>query len=801
MKRFALCLAVLAAWALPTAAQEPYKVPPQAVIDILDAPPAPGAVLAPTRDALLLVDYDAYPSIELLARPFLKLAGTRVDPKLQATQRTRQYTGLSVTRFSDGSTRRISLPAQAKIQPPVWSADGKRFAFLRDLDDGVELWVGNVASGEAHRLTDLRLNDVLGNAFEWMPDSRHLLVRTVPAGRGTPPVESPVPIGPRVQETAGKQSRMATYQDLLEDDHDGDLFEHFATSQLEMIDVETGTHTAVGEPGLYLGNTPSFDGHFLLMTRLERPFSRRVPYDYFARSLEIWRPDGSMVGRVARLPVSDEVPQQGVPTGPRNAQWQPLVAPTVVWVEALDGGDPRAKVEHRDRLMALPVDKMQSRETARLKDRYTSLRWLAEPQHALLTEYDRDRRWTRTSIVDLGERPAAPRTIFDLSAQDAYKDPGTPVVEKRTDGQPIVVQSGKSIYLAGRGASEEGDRPFLDRLNLESLKKERLFASDPKSLESFVAFGPGTDRKRILTSHQSPTSPPNYFHVDLGSKRRTARTTFPDPAPQFAGVSKQLLKYRRADGVALSGMLYLPPGYRQGERLPLVLWAYPLEFSDAGTAGQIRGSANAFTRPTNASQIFFVTQGYAVLDNATMPVIGDPETMNDTYIEQIVAAAKAAIDTLDGLGIADRDRVCVGGHSYGAFMTANLLAHSDLFAAGIGRSGAYNRSLTPFGFQAERRSYWEATDVYTRISPFTHADDIHAPLLLIHGEEDNNSGTFPIQSERLFQAIQGNGGTARLVLLPSEAHGYRARESILTVLAEMFEWSDRYVKNRTPRTP
>jgi dipeptidyl aminopeptidase/acylaminoacyl peptidase len=261
-------------------------------------------------------------------------------------------------------------------------------------------------------------------------------------------------------------------------------------------------------------------------------------------------------------------------------------------------------------------------------------------------------------------------------------------------------------------------------------------------------------------------------------------------------MKKELVKYTRADGVALSGTLYLPSGYKARTRLPLIIWAYPLEYSDPGTAGQIRGSPNEFTFFRGVTPLFFITQGYAVLMDATMPVVGDPETMNNTFVEQIVSSAKAAIDKLDSMGVADPQRALVSGHSYGAFMTANLLAHSDLFAAGIARSGAYNRTLTPFGFQSERRSFWEAPDLYMKVSPFTYANKINEPILLIHGEADNNAGTHTIQSERLFQAIKGHGGTARLVLLPHESHGYAARESVLHVLAEMFEWADEYVKNK-----
>ncbi|GAF77033.1 unnamed protein product, partial [marine sediment metagenome] len=389
----------------------------------------------------------------------------------------------------------------------------------------------------------------------------------------------------------------------------------------------------------------------------------------------------------------------------------------------------------------------------------------------------------------------APLKIFDLSTQDRYNDPGRPISTTTLTGERILLQDKDWIYLAGSGSSPKGDFPFLDRMNVKSLKKERLFHCGDASYETFVDFF-GKSRKQIITRYESKTEPPNYYLYTLKNKKRKAFTDFKDPAPQMTGMKKQLVKYNREDGIPLSGTLYLPPDYKEGERLPLVVWAYPREYSDPKIAGQIRGSAHRFTFFRGTSQLFYVTQGYAVLDGAQMPVVGDPKTMNDTFIEQIVAAAKAAIDKLDSMGIIDPKRVGVGGHSYGAFMTANLLAHCDLFASGVARSGAYNRTLTPFGFQSERRTVWEAPEIYFKVSPFLHAHKINEPILLIHGEADNNSGTFPIQSRRLYHAVKGHGATARLVMLPNESHGYRAKESVLHVLAEMIEWFDTYVKNR-----
>jgi dipeptidyl aminopeptidase/acylaminoacyl peptidase len=438
----------------------------------------------------------------------------------------------------------------------------------------------------------------------------------------------------------------------------------------------------------------------------------------------------------------------------------------------------------------------------KVRHRFSGLSWLAEKDRALLTEIDRDRRWRTTSVVDLA-RPKEPRKVlFDLSINDAYGDPGRPMTTTRPDGVTTVLQDGDSIYLVGQGASREGSRPFLDRLDLKTGRKDRLFRCADHAYEMPLEFV-GESRTRIVISHESRSEPRNEFTVDLASGTRTKLTDDRDPAPRLSAARKELITYRRGDGVPLSGNLYLPADYKPGTRLPLIVWAYPLEYSDPGTAGQVRTSPDMFPRVAGASELFFVLRGYALLDNATMPVVGDPETMNDTFVEQIAASAAAAIETLDKKGVIDPRRVGVGGHSYGAFMTANLLAHTDLFAAGIARSGAYNRSLTPFGFQSERRNYWEATALYTKVSPFAHAHKINEPILLIHGEADNNTGTFPVQSERLFDAIQGNGGTARLVMLPHESHGYRARESVLHVTAEMLEWADRHVKNHreSPVTP
>jgi len=795
MKKFVTILGATF-FVLQVSAQTPYKLPPKEVVDILDAAPTPFVLMSPRNDAMLLVDYRPHPSIELLAQPFLKLGGLRVNPEIGARQRLTHYTRLSIKWIQQNKTVTIDAPTDAKLGIPRWSFDGTKLAFTHDLADGVELWVADAATGKAKAIAGVRVNDVLTTSFQWMNDNTHLLVQAVPAGRGKMPETPKVPVGPNVEETAGKISKMSTFQDLLRTPHDETLFEHFATSQLSIVNATTGEIKPVGAPAMLMNAESSPDGNYLLVTKLKRPFSYRVPYFYFTRSTEVWDANGKLVNLIADLPISDEIPTQGVATGPRSFEWQELHPAKLAWVEALDGGDPLKKIPHRDKLMTLAAPFSSTpTETMPIQHRYAGIDWAARRDEAMLMEYDRDRRWRTTAILNLNDPQKTRKVVFDLSVNDAYNDPGRPVYDIRPNGETVLLQEGDWIYLRAGGASPTGERPRLDRFNLKTLAKQNIFRSPEKAYESFAAFT-GKDRNAIVTRYESPTAPPNYFLTDLKKNARTTLTDFKDPAPQLTGLKKDLVKYKRADGVDLSGTLYLPPNYQKATRLPLLVWAYPLEFSDAGTAGQVRGSPYQFTFFRGASPLFFVTQGYAVLMDATMPVVGDPETMNNTYVEQIVGAGKAAIDKLDSMGVIDRNRVGVSGHSYGAFMTANLLAHSDIFAAGIARSGAYNRTLTPFGFQSERRSFWEAPDLYMKVSPFMHANKINEPILLIHGEADNNSGTFTIQSERLYQALKGNGATARLVLLPHESHGYTARESVLHTLAEMLEWADKYVKNR-----
>ncbi len=803
MKAQSTRLAVLCAAALlvvtAVVAQEPYKVPPKEVVDIVTAPPTPTVSMSPAGDTMALVDRESMPTIAYLSEPILRIAGMRITPSFNSRQVLSFSTGLALKDMKTGVLRRVALPADFKFSSGMrgvaWSPDGRRIALLGYAEGGVELWVVDVPTAEAKPLTKPVVNALLGGV-DWMPDSRRLVVSLVPEDRGPAPVAPRVPIGPEIQVSGGREAKVATYQDLNKTAFDEVLFDYYATSQTAFVDAVTGEIRKVGRPGVFDGISVAPSMQYLLVSRIKRPYSYALPANGFAHAQEIWDMDGGLVKVVADLPNEEGVPINGVPKGPRNVGWMTHKPATLVWTEALDGGDPKATVPFRDRYVALDAPFAgEPKELLKLQERAAGLQYFAAPGKALASQSEWKRSWRTTFLVDLADPAAAPVKVWDLSTRDSYKNPGRPVTTALKTGERVILQDKDWIYLTGAGSSPRGDHPFLDRMNIKTLKVERLWQCQDPAYETFVDFA-GPSRTKLITSSETKTDPPNYYFYDLKTKKRTALTDFKDPAPQLTGIRKERITYKRADGLELSGTLYLPPGYKDGTRLPVVVWAYPMEYDSASTAGQVRGSVNRFTFYRGTSQLLFVTQGYAVLDNAEMPVVGTPEKVNDTFVQQIVSNAEAAIRKLDEMGVGDPRRVGVGGHSYGAFMTANLLAHCDLFAAGIARSGAYNRTLTPFGFQSERRTLWEAPETYIKMSPFMFADKIKTPLLMIHGMADNNSGTFPIQSERLFAALKGFGATVRFVYLPYESHGYSARESVLDVLAEMFEWFDTYVKNR-----
>ncbi|MFL6450967.1 MAG: alpha/beta hydrolase family protein [Bryobacteraceae bacterium] len=786
--------------------QVKYQKPSKDILDVLNAPAPPVLAVNPTRTFASLSQVVRYPSIAEVSQPMLRIAGMRIDPRTNGLHLAPHNYSVKLVKLPEGTQVDLALPSGALASDLRWSDNGEHFVFTNTTSHGIDLWLGDPNTGKAHEISGLAVNAVLGEPIDWMPDNRTLLVKAVPLGRGPAPEEPKVPLGPHVQESAGHAMGVATYEDLLHNPHDEDLYEYYATSQLVSVDTVTGKVTPIGTPGILEAVDISPDGKDLLVTREHRPFSYLHPANEFPKEVEIWDGTGKVVHKVASVPLQERIPLGGVQPGPRQFRWIPTESAAVMWVEALDGGNPKEKVPHRDRVLALKAPFTgEPAEVFKTEERYSGIQF--GKNFALIEDTARISRIVRTFKIDPAKPTGPAKLIWSRNGQDRYKDPGRPVTSKGIVNAPAfpgapaprsgargaeLMESGNFIFLNGAGASPKGDHPFLDRFDLTTGKSERIFQC-PDDVYETVDAVISNDGSRFITRWESPSEPPNFYLHD--GKAVKALTALKDPAPQLRRIQKQLVTYKRADGVPLSMELYLPPDYKAGTKLPAVMWAYPREYNDAGTAGQVQGSTKRFTTITGYSELFFLLEGYAVLENAAMPVVGTIDVVNNTYVEQIVADAKAAIDKAAEMGVIDPNRVGVGGHSYGAFMTGNLLAHCRLFKAGIAESGAYNRTLTPFGFQTERRSFWEAKDTYLSMSPFVFANQIKDPVLLIHGEADDNSGTFPVQSDRMYQALRGNGATVRLVFLPDEAHGYKGKETIEHVLWEKSRWFDMYVKN------
>ncbi|HEY3840558.1 MAG TPA: prolyl oligopeptidase family serine peptidase [Bryobacteraceae bacterium] len=762
----------------------PYHQPPREMLEVLNAAPTPAISLSPQRDAIIIEQPVRYPPISEVAQPMLRLAGIRIDSNTNGMHLAPTFSSFIVKQIATGIETRVVVPPAAKLGAPVWSPDGKQFAFTLTTSHGIELWLASARTAKAHAIPGVRINGVrfgmVERTVEWLGDNRTLLVHLIPSTRGMPPVEPRLPPGPHVQESLGHGGPVPTFEDLLNTPHDEDLFDYYATSQLAWLDTATSKITPVGKAAIFTSAVPSPDDKHILTARLHRPYSYQLFAARFPQLIEIWDAKGAAEYKIADLPLAENIPLVGVRPGPRALEWLPDRNATLAWVE---------DIKERDKVVMFSEPfRGEPRQVYVTEHRFRGLQSLRSGK-ALLEDYARSTRMVRTLLIDTEKSGSAARVIFSRNERDAYKDPGTPVTKVQPDGRRVIIQQGDEIFLTGQGATPEGDKPFLDRFNLATGKSERLFQSSHgyEAVEAML-----DDRgENVLLRRESPTDPPNYFVRTKGELKPL--TNFPNPTPQTLGIKKQRVTYSRKDGVPLSFTLYLPPDYQPGTRLPALVWAYPYEFSDSDTAGQVTGHATEAFTQLNYHQLF-VLHGYALIDNAAMPIIGDPNTVNNTYIDQLLMDAQAAVDKAVEMGIVDRDRVGVFGHSYGAFMTANLLAHSTMFHAGVAESGAYNRSLTPFGFQAERRTFWQAPDVYEKMSPFWFADKIKTPILLIHGEADDNTGTFPIQSERLYAAIRGNGGTVRLVMLPSEAHAYRSLETMEHVLYEESAWFDKFLK-------
>ena len=779
-----------------------YQKPPQEILDLVDVPRAPWVLMNTEGDTMLLMYRDSYKTIAELSEEELRLGGLRINPKTNIGSRTTFYNDIKIKGIEDTEAGTISgLPEDAKLSNFNWSPDESKMAFTNTIEDGVQVWVLDLKTATAKRVTEAFVNANMGNPISWFKDGESLLVNMLPATRKElVNTAEAVPTGPTISTSDGSKAQNRTYQDLLQNPNDVFNFEQLATSALVKVNLD-GTSTLWKDAAMYSDVSFSPDGNYIMTSTIHKPFSYIVPYYRFPETVTVYQQDGTEVKVVNETPLLEELPQgfMATQTGKRRISWRADQPATLYWVEALDQGDPEVEVEFRDQVfMQKAPFSAAPQKVIKTINRYSGILW-GDANTAIA--YDRwwNTRNTKTYVFNPSDGSNMGEVISDRSYQDVYSDPGNFVTHDNEYGRSVLTLVNGNAYLMGDGFSDKGQFPFIDKMNLKTQETERIYESEYTDKLESLQKALDIESGKILVRIEAPTEYPNYYIRDLNDNSLDQITRFENPFKSIQDVHKEVITYKREDGLELSGTLYLPVGYdmNKKEKKPMLLWAYPREYKDKSSAAQTTTNPNEFTYPYYGSMVYWVTRGYVVLDDAAFPIVGEgDEEPNDTFRSQLVANAKAAIDAVDDLGYIDRDRVAVGGHSYGAFMTANLLSHSNLFAAGIARSGAYNRTLTPFGFQSEERNYWEAPEIYYEMSPFMHADKMKTPLLLIHGVADNNSGTYPLQSERYFNALKGLGATARLVMLPKESHGYAAKESILHMLWEQDQWLEKYVKNR-----
>jgi dipeptidyl aminopeptidase/acylaminoacyl peptidase len=781
-------------------AQTTYQTPPKAIADLVNAPSTPSVSFSKNGDWMMLLERADNPSIEELSQPELRIAGLRINPATSGPSRGRGVENIKIKMTNGGEEIQIKgLPTNPSMGGFSLSKDEKYLAFTQTEASGISLWIVDLTSFEAKKLTDPILNEILGNAMTWTPENQ-ILIKAFNPSRGSIPQKPSAPSGPTIQESTGEASPNRTYQDLLSNPYDEKLFAYFMDSQLMLVDLE-GNKKAIGSAGMIKSMDLSPDGSYLMVDLMKKPFSYLVPASRFPYDVEIWDKTGKKVKVLAQIPLDENRPTgfDATVTGPRNINWRADKGAMLYWVEAQDGGDPRNDVKDREIVYTLDAPFSGEKKTlATTPYRFGGIAW-SDDSFAIMNERWSASRKEMRSVINPSNPNQAKRVIIERSSDDIYNDPGDPIFIENEYGKNVLKRSGDLVFMTSPGGSPDGNMPFLSTFNTKTKAQNILWRSQAPYYERVVKVLDDSGSE-FITLKESTDIQPNYWLVN--TKKRIAPmqvTNFAHPYESLKGIQKQQVTYSREDGLNLSAVIYTPAGYDPAKdgTLPVLMWAYPREYKSKEVAAQVRGSKYAFTRLSWGSPIYWVTRGYAIMDQTEMPIVGEGDKEpNDYFVEQLVWNAEAAIDKIVDMGIGDRMRIAVGGHSYGAFMTANLLSHTDLFAAGIARSGAYNRTLTPFGFQYEQRTYWEAPEVYFNMSPFSYAHKVNTPILMIHGEADNNSGTFPIQSERYYNALKGHGATARLVFLPNESHGYAAQESILHTLWEMDTWLEKYVKNK-----
>ena len=780
-----------------------YQIPKKEILDLVDVDRAPSVLKDEKNNYMVFVYRPEYKSIDELSQKEMRLGGLRVNPYLNIGSRTTYYNKVKILRLKKGDKSPIEvkgLPTNPKLSNFVYSPDQSKIAMINTTSDRLELWVLNIEKALARRINTPSLNATLGSVINWFSDNKSLLIKIRPENSNIIiDQENMTPKGPTITENMGDKAQNRTYQDLLKNITDENNFEQLSRSKLIKVSLKGKISQWLDEK-MYRSISFSPDGKYVLVNIIKKPFSYIVTYSRFPNETLVYDLNGKLIKKIAESPLLEVLPKGFMATkvGKRSISWRTDLPSSLRYIEALDAGDPSVEVDYRDKLMNWDAPFNKNPEfLIKTINRINSINW-GNKNFAIVRDIWWNNRNTKTYLFNPSNSNVKPKIISDRNYQDIYSNPGSYVTKRNDYNRSVLLIKNNNLFRIADGFSKEGQFPYVEKLNINDLSTTTIYKSDYETkFENIIDFD--FEKNELFVRIESKQDFPNYYFRKLSKNNTLDQITFfKNPFESLKKVSKETITYKREDGLDLSGVLYLPPGYdkTKPERKPMILWAYPREYKDKNSASQKTNNPNRFIYPSWASPIYWVTQGYVLLDRASFPIIGEKDVEpNDSFRKQLVSNAKAAIDELDKKGYIDPKKVAVGGHSYGAFMVANLLSHSNLFSAGIARSGAYNRTLTPFGFQSEERTYWEAPEVYYSMSPFMHADKMKTPLLLIHGEADNNSGTYPMQSKRYFNALKGLGATVRLVMFPKESHGYRAKETILHLLWEQDQWLEKYLKN------
>lgn len=776
--------------------------------------------ISPDRTRFIHVQSEGPARIANLARPSLNIAGFQIDPVAERSRSAtmRQNTGLVVKSFDGLKDVEIQLPKGSSPGTPEWSPDGSRIAFVNNLPGESVIFLADPATGKSWPLSPRRLLATRVTSLEWVNKGRSLVAVLIPAKRPALPSATEAPAGPLVRVSDDKPNSLRTYADLLTDSIESDVLKHYSTGQLALVDASTGAVTEVGEPKMYSSIDPAPSGDWFIVNATEEPFSYLVPFSSFPSRQTLIGMDGKEVAELSKrgLPAggdngddsdqwdSDQIGEQRGPRGgaaqtggnPRGEQPKRGLAwrPDGAGLSYMQKTQAESAEKQKDRLMLwkAPFGKDDGEVVYETEGDLGSLTYTNDGR-AFLTQSAANE--TTISILDL-KRGVAPRKVFSYKTGPNEEPVGSLVTVQNENNSSVALltKDGRYAFLSGtkqpKDPRAEAPRPFLNKLDLNEGKTEQIFLSSADKYETASILDPET--AKLLINRQSPTTPNNVFvRTESGEKKLTDNI---DYLPEVTQAKQDRVQITRQDGIKFWATVTRPEWMTTGRGKKAMFWFYPSEVRNQQAIDNSGRSynKNAFRRPSSSSIQLLILEGYVVVE-PDCPIVGTAERPNDGYVPQLRNNLAATIDTLEAADLIDRRLLALGGHSYGAFSTANAMVHTPYFKAGIAGDGNFNRSLTPFGFQAEPRQLWEARDIYYEMSPIWMADRLTGALLMYHGAWDQNMGTDPINSPRMFAALEALGKPCAMYIYPYEDHGQIAVESRLDMWARWTAWLDKWL--------